>query len=113
MNKVYSARDSMEAHFVRCLLEREGIEAVVFGETLSLARGELPLTTDTLPSVWVKPEDVERAMTIVDRYEAGYFEDEGDESFQPPPPWICPSCGEEVEGHFTACWNCQTSKPGD
>ena len=23
------------------------------------------------------------------------------------PPWRCPSCGEEVPGHFEQCWNCE------
>ena len=69
MKKIYTARDSMEAHFVRCLLEREGIEAGVFGEPLGLARGELPFTPDTLPSVWVKSEDAERAIDIVGEYD--------------------------------------------
>ena len=113
MNQVYSARDLMEANLVRDLLEREGIEAVVLGAALGFGRGGLPFTADTLPSVWVKPEDVEKALPIVDRHEAGYFEDERDESIDPPPPWICPNCGEEIEDHFTDCWKCQTPRPSD
>ncbi len=26
------------------------------------------------------------------------------------PPWICPSCGEEVDGNFTVCWNCKQER---
>ena len=113
MKKVYTARDSMEAHFVRCLLEREGIEAVVFGEPLGLARGELPLTLQTLPSVWVRSEDVEQAVEIVEEYNQGCDMEGEDEMFEPLAPWTCPNCGEEIEGHFTDCWKCQTPRPGD
>jgi hypothetical protein len=28
-----------------------------------------------------------------------------------PPPWICPQCGEELEGQFGQCWKCQTPHP--
>jgi len=111
MEKVYSARDSMEAHFIRCLLEKEGIKAAVLGEILGAARGELPLTQQTLPSVWVKPEDVQRAAPIIERYEAGYFEDERENVEEPPPPWICSNCSEQIEGQFTHCWKCQTLRP--
>jgi len=27
--------------------------------------------------------------------------------------WRCVKCGEELEDHFDACWNCGTSKDGD
>jgi len=113
MEKIYTARDSMEAHFVRCLIEREGVPARVFGEALSLARGELPLTQQTLPSVWVKSEDVEQARQVVNQYEAGYFADEQDNIPEPPPDWVCPNCHEQVEGQFTDCWKCQTPRPED
>jgi hypothetical protein len=26
--------------------------------------------------------------------------------------WKCPSCGEDVEDEFSACWNCQRGKDG-
>jgi hypothetical protein len=25
--------------------------------------------------------------------------------------WLCPQCGEAVEGQFDSCWNCSTPKP--
>ena len=113
MKKVYTARDSMEAHFIRCLLEREGIEAVVFGEPLGLARGELPYTPETLPSVWVRSEDAEQALDVVEDYDMSDDMDGDDGESEPLDPWICPNCGEEIEGHFTDCWKCQTPRPGD
>lgn len=29
------------------------------------------------------------------------------------PAWICPSCGEEVEGNFETCWSCRAERPAD
>lgn len=32
-------------------------------------------------------------------------------AFQPDPdPWVCASCGEEIEGSFAVCWNCETER---
>ena len=29
---------------------------------------------------------------------------------EPGAPWTCPNCGEEVPGHFSVCWNCETER---
>ncbi len=28
----------------------------------------------------------------------------------PSPPWICPACGEQVDGNFSVCWNCKQER---
>jgi hypothetical protein len=108
MKKLYTARDAMEAHFLRQLLQQEGIPAEVLGENLSIARGELPLTAETLPSVWVRSEHAERAVRVVAQMlsQASGGDAAGD-------PWTCPGCGEAIEGQFDICWNCQTPRPED
>jgi hypothetical protein len=68
MQHVYTARDEMDAHFVKGLLEQEGIEARVLGESLGGAFGTLPLSARSLPGVYVRDEDVARATPIVDEY---------------------------------------------
>ena len=68
MKPVFSARDPMEAHLLRAVLESEGIEAKVMGEFLYLARGGVPFDSHTEPSVWVDEDDVDRARTVVDRF---------------------------------------------
>ena len=106
--KLYAARDALEAHFVRSLLENEGIRAAVMGETLGTSRGDLPLTQETLPAVWIDDEDLARAQPVLDAFRN-----------QPPPspatrtPWRCPACGEDVEGQFTSCWNCGAERAED
>jgi len=45
--------DPLEAHFVRSLLERQGIAAEVRGEALFGLRPEIGISSDTLPVVWI------------------------------------------------------------
>ena len=104
--KLYAARDSMEAHYLRSFLEADGIRATVMGDTLSTARGELPPNVDTLPSVWVNAEDADRALEAVSRFR---MEPTDVEVPQNDEAWECPNCGEIVEGQFTECWKCQQS----
>ena len=58
MQHVYTARDSLDANFLKGLLEQEGINSVVQGEPLQETWGSLPLTDESLPSVWVSAQDV-------------------------------------------------------
>jgi len=134
MKKLFSAADPMEAHLVRGLLEEAGITAVVQGEALWSARGELPFGPNASPTIFVKAEDVERAQTIVIEYElrgrevpARCPECDYDLSQSPGPacpecgwqfrrkqellPWQCPNCEQELDAQFTDCWNCGTERP--
>ena len=89
MQHVYTARDEMDAHFVKGLLEQEGIEARVLGEALESAFGTLPLSAKSLPGVYVREEDVARATPIVDEYrrvDLANAEDTADEAAEDQPP---------------------------
>ena len=62
----------MEAHFVRDLLEREGIDAEVRGEALFGLRPSIGIESDTLPAVWIiKDGQRKRALELVADYERG------------------------------------------
>ena len=106
MRKVYLARHPTEAHFLKGLLASQGIEAEIRGEALFGARGELPVTTETCPSVWVLDDSqLDRALALIaehDRRERP--------SDSVGAPWRCPSCGEELEPQFTDCWRCGTAR---
>jgi hypothetical protein len=101
MKKVYTARNPADAHLLKGLLEGENIEVEVRGEFLYGVRGEVPITPDTCPSVWVMDDaDYDRAMELVSSFRQE----------EPPSPikgdaWRC-SCGEENESQFTECWSC-------
>jgi hypothetical protein len=97
MHRVYIGRNAIEAHLVCGLLQAAGIASQVRNYYLSSGYGELPITTDTLPSVWI--EDDRRhadALAVVSEYERP----------RPRPPWQCPHCNEIHGGQFTACWKC-------
>jgi hypothetical protein len=130
MKKVYSAASPADAHLVRGLLEDHGFKAVVQGEALWGARGELPLTPESAPSVWVADDaDVDEARTLIRSRQGamnpeqcancgydlrGLSEPRCPECGQPfrrELAWNCPDCSESIEGQFTHCWNCGAPRP--
>lgn len=104
MRKVYDAADPTEAHLMKGLLEAEGIECWVSGDLLFSARGEIPVTEDTCPGVWIRrPDQLLRARAII-------------EAIHRPAgtgarAWRCPDCGETLEAQFTDCWRCGYARP--
>jgi hypothetical protein len=106
--KLYTGRDAMDAHHVRAILEGEGIPCTVMGEGLSSARGELPMTAETLPAVWIQEDDADHGLRVVREFLATpSHEDPGVAALD----WTCPHCGELVEGQFAQCWSCQWERP--
>lgn len=102
LKEVYQAADAARAELVRGLLESEGIAAVVQGAELQGSLGPV-LAGSTLPGVYVRQEDVTSAREIIDHYEHGEQEKGAD--------WVCPTCGEHIEGQFSSCWKCGTERP--
>lgn len=103
-----TARDSAEAHMIRSELEQAGITATVQGETLAFGRGDLPMTPQTMPQVWVNEEDFAPAKEIA---EAFFRIDAEAANASTPDPWRCGACDTEVEGQFAVCWNCGADHP--
>ena len=66
------------------------------------AYGELPMTFDTLPSIWLAPEDRARARQRIEQALHGKRSDLS---------WVCPGCLERLEAQFTECWNCGAARP--
>jgi len=98
--------NEMEAVMLQNDLAAHDIESSVQGQTLGAARGEIPLTQQTLPQIWVREEDYDRAAAIAEAFftrlrtpasEAG--------------AWTCPHCGAHVDVHFEICWNCGRNRP--
>ncbi|HYK11815.1 MAG TPA: DUF2007 domain-containing protein [Gemmatimonadales bacterium] len=61
MKPVFSARDPLEAHLLRAVLESEGLEAEVRGEYV-------PFDLNGALSVWVSDDSVDRARTVLDQF---------------------------------------------
>lgn len=104
MKKVFTARDVTEAHFVRELLESQGLEVTVRGQDLMGASGELPFV-DAWPTIWVADDAREpEARAVVEQYEATKAAPITGET------WRC-RCGQELEPQFTTCWSCGADRP--
>jgi hypothetical protein len=102
MRRLYQAKDRIEAQFLRDFLDRHLVAATVLGDYLSGAAGELPV--NIFPTVWViDDEDFPRAQELLARFRE-------ESTVQVGPDWVCPQCGEPVEGGFDLCWNCGHSR---
>jgi hypothetical protein len=107
MKKVFVAQHPTEAHLVAGLLSSQGIPAEVQGEALFTARGEVPVTPATLPSVWVLEDgQADDALQILSEQR----QDGGAAASADRAPWTCAQCGESVEGQFTVCWKCGAAR---
>lgn len=99
MQRIFVARNVSEAHIVSGMLNAAGIDAEVRGHYLAGGYGELPISSDTMPSVWIKDlSQSANARSLVAEYE------------RPGPSqgpwWTCDQCREAHAGQFTACWKC-------
>jgi len=107
MKQVYIAQDPPDAHLLAGILEQYGISCEIRGEELWGARGALPISQDTLPTIWIHDDDrIEEAKKLVQQYENKTLTANTGNS-----PWQCPNCCEEIEAQYTDCWQCGTSRP--
>jgi hypothetical protein len=99
VQRIFVARNLSEAHIVSGMLNAAGIAAQVRGHYLAGGYGELPITSDTLPSVWID-DDQQAAIArgVIDEYERP--------GAARAAAWRCGQCGETHQGQFTACWKC-------
>ena len=98
VQRVFVARNLSEAHIVSGMLNAAGIGAQVRGHYLAGGYGELPITSDTMPSVWIDDATQgDSARGVIRDYERGASRS---------PAWRCEQCGEAHGGQFTACWKC-------
>ena len=91
--KVYGAQQMLEAQMIKALLEDGGVPAVVSDEALELlAYGLVSVRSSTSYDVLVPADRVQDAQAILERPRG--------------PDWVCPKCGEKIDGVFDACWKC-------
>jgi hypothetical protein len=102
--EVFSTANPSEAHLVKNLLERAGIEVAIVDEHMGVAIGGW----NAVPRVWVAQADWERARKVIEGWEAKCQIGEPGLSLC---PWTCLHCGEEVPGGFDVCWHCNHAQP--
>jgi hypothetical protein len=104
MKKLYQARDSLEAQMLRDRLQAQHIPAVVLGDGLLGAAGELPALV--FPTVWVvESRDLLPAERVLADFLRAPASVEGDQA------WDCPGCGERIDAEFSLCWQCGRARP--
>ena len=99
MKKLYASPDLVAVNELHDLLEAEGIPCLVKNEIgATWLVGAIPVNEST-PEVWLE-EDAheERARQILGTWLAP--------AASATRAWVCPSCGEPLEGQFQACWKC-------
>lgn len=82
------------------MLSHAGIAATVQRIYSSSIAGELP-PDQSQPEVWVTDDDrLDQARTLLAelRHPVNRF-------------WLCPGCGEHIDGPFEQCWNCGAPMP--
>jgi len=103
MKRVFTGNAmSADQEIVKSLLDEAKIPCMVRNGDLSMALSELT-PSDCAPEVWIlNDEDYPRAREIVEALRNAKVET--------PDAWICPGCGEAIEGQFTSCWNCGSER---
>ncbi|WLE97876.1 MAG: DUF2007 domain-containing protein [Candidatus Electrothrix communis] len=106
MVKIYIAQHITEAYLVKGLLESQEIACELTNENLSSLRGELPMTAETAPTLWIHDASkFDAARAIIAEYEEANRRKSTSAA-----NWVCKVCGEKSEEQFTECWNCLTSR---
>ncbi|MEI6758475.1 MAG: DUF2007 domain-containing protein [Chlorobium sp.] len=90
--------ESGEVYAIKTHLEQEKIPCLIRNEYLSIAAGELS-PQECLPQLWVLNDaDYARACELLEAWRS--LPDETHSQ------WLCPDCGETIEGQFSSCWKC-------
>ena len=104
MKPIFTSLRLHEIYHLKNLLEASGIACVVRNEQLSTLAGEVPFTECGAQLVLVRESDREAALEVLRHWR----------NPRPRgPAWRCPRCGEQLEGQFTACWNCGAERLTD
>lgn len=107
MKQIYIAANSLDAQMLKDYLESTGIQAIIKGDYLTGAVGEIP--ANTFPTVWVVDEEDEvRAKKLVANFESEHPSDQIHITH-----WHCPQCKELIEPQFTQCWHCGYQRGSD
>lgn len=104
MKRVWSGASLHDTAHLKNLLEHAGIGCTIKNSVLGGALGDLPFL-DASPELWVLDDRLaERATTLLRDALRPAARDRARS-------WRCPSCGEDNEAQFGACWRCGRGDP--
>jgi len=98
--------NSVQAFSVVHFLSAEGVPVTLKERPLKLALGEIPFLEAASELYLDDPSRLEEARSLIQRYRSGYLGVRGT-------AWTCPTCGEQHEPQFGACWRCGTQRTGE
>ena len=99
MKKIHTVPDTIQAGYLKSILEQRGIQCVLKNEYLGGGIGELPIN-ECWPEIWViDPRDEKLAKELISNHRQPAHGES----------WTCQHCGERLEPQFTDCWRCQTA----
>lgn len=101
MRTVYSAPNITLVTLFRDILEARGIACTIRNDLTGA--GSQIQAVECWPELCVRDEDYSEAVRLVEEALAGKRDAAGS--------WRCRNCGEELEGQFTECWNCGSTRP--
>lgn len=97
MERLYQARDLIQAHLLREALAQAGVDTLILNEHAQGAVGEIPFT-HAAPELWlVEPQQRCAAEAVIAHYELPVQDG----------TMRCSHCGEENPAGFAICWKCQ------
>ncbi len=100
--RVYTVADPLIAGHIETILAERGIHSFVRNRYLTGGVGEVP-PLEVWPEVWVGRDDVDIAQQLINEVLAP--------AGPAPADWVCPECGESIEGQFAQCWHCGGEAP--
>ena len=103
--RLYETTDLTEATLLRNTLERASVRAVVIDTMPGFSHVALWNQT----GVWVSESDLEQAQEILSDFQSRA--DTRRSGTEDELEWTCPNCGEDVDGSFEVCWNCEHHRP--
>ena len=101
--QAHTVQQGAEIQMLRALLAEAGIECLIRNESLTVAMGEIPVS-ECFPELWIlNDSDYSGAAAIIAEWRSCDAAEAA--------PWVCPSCGESIDGQFGACWKCGGEAP--
>lgn len=87
---------------MQSLLEAHGISTFIRNQFGSSVMGEVPFV-EVVPQLFVlERKDHHRALELLKQHL---------DSVEASAEWVCRSCGTEVGGQFSHCWQCGEARP--
>lgn len=96
--RLVASLDTIYLGYIEALLNQAGIEVDKRNQFIAGGLGELPVM-DAMPELWVESAAYSRAEAILQQVA-------NDPQPQEKTAWVCPQCGESIEGQFSQCWQC-------